>query len=79
MSKITIGALGILLLVGQVFGQTQEGELLRRATAIKPTPAELKWQKIPWTRDLAEGQRLAKAEGRPIFLWASGDEPLGRC
>ena len=53
--------------------------LLRRAAVVKPTPAELKWQKIPWILDLAEGQRLARAEGRPIFLWASGDAPLERC
>jgi hypothetical protein len=56
-----------------------ESELLRRAEAIKPTPAELKWQNIPWVLDLAEGQRLARTEGRPIFLWVSGDAPLGRC
>ena len=54
-------------------------DLLRRAAAVKPTPAELKWQKIPWVLDLADGQRLARAEGRPIFLWASGDPPLERC
>ena len=54
-------------------------ELLRRAAVIKPAPAEIKWQKIPWIFDLAEGQRLARAEGRPIFLWASADAPLERC
>jgi len=56
-----------------------QADLLRRAAAVKPTPAELKWQKIPWVLDLADGQRLARAEGRPIFLWASGDPPLERC
>lgn len=59
--------------------EPKKDDLLRRAAAIKPTPAELKWQKIPWILDLAEGQRLARAEGRPIFLWASGDPPLERC
>lgn len=54
-------------------------DLLRRAAAIKPTASELKWQQIPWILDLAEGQRLARAEGRPLFLWASGDPPLERC
>jgi len=39
----------------------------------------LRWQQIPWLLDLAEGQRLAKAEGRPIFLWVTGDDPLERC
>ena len=53
--------------------------LMRRAAAIKPTPEELRWQQIPWVTDLAEGQRLAKAEGRPIFLWVTGDDPLESC
>jgi hypothetical protein len=53
--------------------------LAKRATVIKPAPEELRWQQIPWVTDLAEGQRLAKAEGRPIFLWVTGDDPLERC
>ena len=53
--------------------------LMKRAAAIKPTSEELRWQKIPWVLDLSEGQRLAKAEGRPIFLWVTGDDPLERC
>ena len=71
--------MGMLVLAGHVFGETQDGDLQRFAAAVKPAPEELKWQKIPWIPDLAEGQRLAAAEGRPIFLWASGDPPLGRC
>jgi len=54
-------------------------ELARRAAAIKPAPEELRWQQIPWVTDLAEGQRLARAERRPIFLWVTGDDPLERC
>jgi hypothetical protein len=53
--------------------------LAQRAAAIKPAPAELRWQQIPWVMDLAEGQRLAQAERRPIFLWVTGDDPLERC
>jgi hypothetical protein len=79
MSSFATAILGTLCLGGQVFAQASEADLLRRATAIKPTPAELKWQKIPWVLDLAEGQRLAKAEGRPVFLWVTGDPPLERC
>jgi hypothetical protein len=79
MSKIITAMLAILCMSGEALAQTSEADLSRRAAAIKPTPAELKWQKIPWLLDLAEGQRLSKAEGRPIFLWASGDAPLGRC
>ena len=68
----------MLLTAGVAFGQAQENDLLRRAAVIKPRPDELKWQKIPWVLDLAEGQRLAQAEHRPIFLWAIADAPLER-
>ena len=54
-------------------------DLQARAGVIKPAPEELKWQRIPWVTDLAEGQRLAQQERRPIFLWVTGDEPLERC
>ena len=53
--------------------------LAKRAAAIKPAAEELLWQQIPWVTDLAEGQRLAQAERRPIFLWVTGDDPLERC
>jgi len=53
--------------------------LAERAAAIKPRAEELRWQQIPWLTDLAQGQRLAQAERRPIFLWVTGDDPLERC
>src|SRR5262249_9093148 len=56
-----------------------EQALARRAVVIKPAPQELRWQQIPWLTDLAEGQRLARAERRPIFLSGRGDVPLERC
>jgi hypothetical protein len=46
---------------------------------VKPTARELTWERIPWTLDLMDAQRMAKAEKRPIFLWATGDDPLERC
>lgn len=79
MIKLITGMLAMLCVSGEAFAQASEGDLARRAAAVKPRPEELKWQRIPWILDLAEGQRLAKAEGRPIFLWASGDAPLERC
>jgi hypothetical protein len=54
-------------------------ELAQRAAAIKPVSEELSWQQIPWITDLADGQRLARTERRPIFLWVTGDDPLERC
>jgi len=59
--------------------QQEDQALTRRAAVIKPVAEELRWQQIPWVLDLTEGQRLAKAEGRPIFLWVTGDDPLERC
>ena len=44
-----------------------------------PLPGELRWRQIPWLLDLEEGVRRAKAENRPLLLFVSGDEPLGRC
>ena len=45
----------------------------------QPHPGELAWQRIPWLTDLGEGIRLAKAEGRPLVLFVSGDDPLEKC
>ncbi len=59
--------------------QRPDQALAKRAAVIKPTTKELRWQQIPWVTDLTEGQRLAKAEGRPLFLWVAGDDPLERC
>jgi hypothetical protein len=44
-----------------------------------PHPGELKWQQIPWLTDLREGIRQARAEGRAMVLFVSGDDPLEKC
>jgi hypothetical protein len=44
-----------------------------------PHPGELKWQQIPWLTDLREAIRQARAEGRPVLLFVSGDDPLEKC
>ena len=54
-------------------------DLAARAAAIKPTAKELTWLGIPWVLNLAEAQKMAREEKRPIFLWATGDDPLERC
>jgi hypothetical protein len=46
-------------------------------TTLFPQPT--KWLQVPWLLDLDEGIRVAKAEGRPVLIWVSGDDPLERC
>ena len=80
--KTSILSMTLIVATGVVFGaepRPSEQTLAKRAAAIKPAPEELRWQQIPWLTDLAEGQRLAQAERRPIFLWVTGDDPLERC
>ena len=71
-------ALGTLL-VAQPADEPSAEALARRATLIKPAASELRWQQIPWPIDLAQGQKQARAEGRPLLLWVTGDDPLERC
>lgn len=54
-------------------------ELNKLAATVKPTPAENKWQQIPWITDVNEGRRLAKEEKRPLLLWTIFGEPLDEC
>jgi len=71
MSAQKLVVLSLILLGGVAFGQAQDDSLQKRAAAVKPRPEELKWRKIPWGIDLLEGQRVARAERRPIFLWGA--------
>ena len=71
-------ALGTIL-VARAADEPSAEALARRATLIKPAANELRWQQIPWLTDLAQGQKRAQAEGRPILLWVAGDDPLERC
>lgn len=67
-----------LVLILALAAQAKD-DLAARAAAVKPAARELTWERIPWTLDLMDAQRTAKAEKRPIFLWATGDDPLERC
>jgi hypothetical protein len=53
--------------------------VLARMQALKPAPAALRWQQVPWLTDLKQGLALAKKENRPMLLWGSDDDPLDRC
>jgi hypothetical protein len=47
-------------------------QLETRAAGLLPTKEQLRYQEIPWVHDLAEAQKVAQAEHRPIFLWGYG-------
>ncbi|HTK75922.1 MAG TPA: hypothetical protein VL371_11735 [Gemmataceae bacterium] len=47
-------------------------QLEARAAGLLPTKDQLRYQEIPWVHDLAEAQKVARAERRPIFLWGYG-------
>jgi hypothetical protein len=80
MRMRAVGA-GSFLILGLVLasasGQSDE-KRVSIASVVKPRPEEIRWQKVPWIVDLAEGQRVARAEGRPLFLWATAGT-LDRC
>ena len=57
----------------------EPGDVAHRIEALKVRESDRAWQQIPWLTDLAEGQRQAQRERRPILLWVSGDDPLERC
>src|SRR5262245_46096072 len=47
-------------------------QLEMRAAKLLPTKEQLRFQEIPWVHDLAEAQKIAKMQHRPIFLWGYG-------
>jgi hypothetical protein len=49
------------------------------ARLIRQDEALLRWRDIPWYTDAAEGLKAAREEKRPVLLWVTGDDPLGRC
>jgi hypothetical protein len=46
---------------------------------LKPTSRDVLWRQIPWMQDLDKAVKQAKKEKRPLFIWATDDEPLERC
>jgi hypothetical protein len=49
------------------------------ARLIRQDEAQLRWRDIPWYTDANDGLKAAGVEKRPVFLWVTGDNPLGRC
>ena len=52
----------------------------KRIQEIQPTAKELRFDAIGWVAGIREAERLAKANGRPVFLFSNvGQMDLGRC
>lgn len=68
----------LALLVAGLFGAIS-GDVSRRAALIRPTAEEMRWKEIPWITSLAEAQKVAAKERRPLFIWTDDDDPLDRC
>ena len=65
-----------LLLLGQEKGLPQ-AEVDRLLPVIRLSPGEDPFSDIPWFVDVAAAQRKAAAEGKPLFVFANGGEPVG--
>ena len=49
------------------------------ARLVRLDDAVMRQRDIPWYTDANEGLKAARQEKRPILLFVSGDDPLGRC
>ena len=45
-----------------------EDDYVKAAALIKPSILEHQWTKIPWLISVADGQKKAAAEGKPLLL-----------
>jgi hypothetical protein len=51
-----------------------------RVLAWQPTPDERRWERIGWAKDIRDALRLARRNGRPVFLFThDGRLGVGRC
>jgi hypothetical protein len=44
---------------------------------VLPTPAELRWESIPWLSSFSGGLFEAGERKKPLILWAMNGHPLG--
>jgi len=79
----TLAVVGLLALLGAAGAgdpPAPDAQALKAmAKLVRQDEAVLRWREIPWYSDANEGLKAARSEKRPILLWVSGDEPLGRC
>ncbi len=78
-ARVLMMGMVVSLLAGASAAQASDGLSDEQVRAVRPTLGELRWQQIPWLTDLAQAQKTARAEHRPVLLWVTGDDPLERC
>src|SRR5438309_1036300 len=60
--------------------ETDREKIDKRIQEIQPTAKELRFDAIGWVAGIREAERLAKENGRPVFLFSNvGQMDLGRC
>jgi hypothetical protein len=53
-----------------------EASFARWRDFIRPTPAETRWQEIPWRTAFWDGVTEAQKNDRPLLVWAMNGHPL---
>ena len=55
-------------------------QLVQRIQELQPTAKERRFEAIGWVSGIREAERLARASGRPVFLFSNvGQMDIGRC
>jgi hypothetical protein len=53
--------------------------LYRMAKLVRLDESVMRWREIPWYTNAIAGLKAARQEKRPVLLFVTGDDPLGRC
>lgn len=64
-------------------GRAQGSGMDQRLSALRAQVERMKadepWRRIAWRRCLLSAGRESRRTNRPIFVWALGGDPTGRC
>lgn len=78
---LTLGLAGLVALTAAAGDPTtaERDALYRMAKLVRLDESVMRWREIPWYTDAIEGLKAARDEKRPVLLFVTGDDPLGRC
>ena len=66
----------IALCAPPALAQLSQADFEKLHSALQPDSSE-SWRQIPWKLSVIEAQKIAAAEGKPLFIWAMDGHPLG--